>query len=527
MKDKIVKTIPIILLIGYIVLGLFIYDDYGISTDEVTERRTTLINVKYIMNMVGYDGLSDMDDDLLEYKDRYYGVFLQMPCVIFEWLTGFKDSPAIYLYRHLYVFVICVVGYVCFYALCMRLTNKRLLSMIGTAMLALYPRFFANQFYDIKDMLFMVMCMISMWVTVETIYHKFSTKWLIFFALLTAITTNIRIVGIIFPVLMIGYILLTGLMNCFKINVEDKCLRPIKSSLLISVIFLGSYVAIMPSLWKNPIVGFFNVFSKFSKFDDWNGHVVFMGELVRGSEIPWWYIPIWMLVSVPIWYWLVLSVVLIILAGVFFKKIRNRKMDWELLFKYKYLIWSLLLAFVPWLGIVVFHSTLYNSWRHCFFLLPPIVLLLVYGLSLVDYKIKTNKFLKRSIMVTIIIGLINQSGWIIENHPYQMVYLNPIGRVWGNQFDRDYWCLATTDMCKWVLANDSSEKISINAPFNNFERLLDEDEKKRIVIEDDATYWLESYRKIIGDTYVKEGYEEIYAIVVDGYKIGSVQKKIG
>lgn len=527
LKVNIRKTIPILFFIAFFVMGIFIYDDFGISTDEVQERRTTLVNAKYIMNTFGYDGLSDMDENLLDYKDKYYGVFLQLPCVAIEWLTGFEDSPSIYLYRHLYVFGICILGYLSFYLLCMRLTRSNCLSLLGTIMLAFYPRFFANQFYDIKDMIFASMYMVCMWVTVETISKKLHIKWLVIFAILSAIATNVRIIGAIFPILLIGYILLTWIIGKCGIDLEDRYTHPLRSTLIILFVYIGSYIAMMPILWNHPIMGIVNAFRKFSRFDDWNGHVVFMGELVRGSEVPWYYVPIWLLISVPIWYWLLLLVAFATLGIVLVRGIKQkRKISWVCLLRYKYLIWAVVLAVGPWVATVVFHSTLYNAWRHCFFLLPPIVFTIIYSLYLIKNKIGIPLCFRICLTGVIIFGLINQSLWIVKNHPYQMVYLNPIGRVWGSQFDRDYWCLATTDMCRYVLENDSSEKISINAPFNMFERLLNEEEKDRIVIEENPTYWLESYRKIIGDDYVREGYEEIYTIVVDGYKIGSVQKRI-
>lgn len=393
--------------------------------------------------------------------------------------------------------------------------------------MALYPRFFANQFYDIKDMVFASMYMVSMWATVEAIHSKLKVRWLVVFSVLAAMATNVRIVGIIFPVFFIGYIILTWIINKCGIEIQDKYGHPFRSIFVISIAYLGSYIAMLPMLWKNPISGIFEIFEKFSQYDDWNGYVVFMGQFVRGSEVPWYYVPVWLLVSVPIWYWILLLFVVALFGYAFYKWIKGHKrISWSCLFEYKYLIWMFFLALGPWLATVIFHSTLYNAWRHCFFLLPPIVLMIIYGLALIKKKIGIGKITKEILTGIVIIGLASQSIWMIKNHPYQMVYLNEVGRIWGDQFDRDYWCLATTDMCRYVLENDSSEKISVNAPFNNFERLLNKEEKNRIVVEEDPTYWLESYRKVKGNEYVREGYTEIYYITVDGYKIGSVQKKI-
>lgn len=521
------KIIIMILFLLFIIIGIIIYDDYGISTDEQQERKTTLVNAKYIMDTFGYDGLSDLNEELPEYKDKYYGVFLQLPCVVLEWMRGFKDDPSIYLYRHIYVFMLCTLGYACFYMLCRYLTQSYLVSVLATAMVAFYPRFFANQFYDIKDMVFTSMYMVSMWVTVQAITEKLKTQWLMLFGILTAVATNVRIVGLIFPILLIGYIFLIWIIGKHGIEMKDKCDHPFKSIFLILFFYFGSYVIMMPILWSNPILGIINVFKKFSQFDEWNGYVVFMGEMVKGKEVPWYYVPIWLLISVPVWYWILLLIVVIGGGILLYKQIRShKKMVWQrVLDKYKYFIWLICLIVMPWLATVIFHSTLYNGWRHCFFLLPPLVLITIYGMVLINEKQRIQKGMKIVISGIIVIGLLSQSFWIIKNHPYQMVYLNVIGRMWGDQFDRDYWCLAATDMCRYVLDVDSGETVSVNADYNNFERLLNKEEKARVIVEDEPTYWLESFRVKLGNDYVREGYEEIYAITVDGYKIGSVQKK--
>ena len=40
-----------------------------------------------------------------------------------------------------------------------------------------------------------------------------------------------------------------------------------------------------------------------------------------------------------------------------------------------------IIAFLPWLAMVIAHSTLYNGWRHCYFWLPPLVFFPLQNLS--------------------------------------------------------------------------------------------------------------------------------------------------
>ena len=61
------------------------------------------------------------------------------------------------------------------------------------------------------------------------------------------------------------------------------------------------------------------------------------------------------------------------------------------------------------------------------------------------------------------IGIGNQVRWIVVNHPYQMVYLNAMGKNWGADFDRDYWYLANVSLSRYILDHDDSDQITIKA----------------------------------------------------------------
>ena len=56
--------------------------------------------------------------------------------------------------------------------------------------------------------------------------------------------------------------------------------------------------------------------------------------------------------------------------------------------------------------------------------------------------------------------------------------------------------------------------------------MLDEESRERIEISDDPTYYIETYRGKVGNECEKEGYEEIYSIEVDHFKVASILKKI-
>ena len=117
----------------YFLIGLCLFQDYGISTDEPFERSTMYINMNYIMTQLGR-GSTDVPA-LETYEDKYYGMALQMPTAIFE--LGDRGFPFIYTCRHLYTFIICFIGYLSFFWLCKNIFSSNMMGLLGVTMIAL------------------------------------------------------------------------------------------------------------------------------------------------------------------------------------------------------------------------------------------------------------------------------------------------------------------------------------------------------------------------------------------------------
>lgn len=524
-KKKFINCVVVLIFLAYLVLGIGIYKDYGISADEPTERLSTLVNVKYALNFFSTGWMDGFDvPDLETYSERNYGTFLQMPSVIFEVVGhGVQD---VYYGRHLWTFFLCVTGYVAFFFCLKILLKSKLTALLGTLMVALYPRFFAEQFYNIKDMVFASVFMISMFATVKLIESKFRWNWILVFAASVAVATNVRIVGIVFLLLLLGYLLFDFILD--KVDrtgtYQRQCEHPLLCGIVLILVYFLLLVAMMPITWKNPISGMWSVFAEFSKYDNWNGTIVFMGNVISKEEIPWYYVPIWLLISVPVWYILLCLITIAIGIGVCVKRIKNKEHFLILLCsRYKYVLWCVLLTAVPWLGIVLMHSTIYNGWRHCYFLLPPIVL---FGLFGVKYLSDKRRKMFHMLLPVMVIGGIFQMVWIVENHPYEMVYFNNVGKYFAEYFDRDYWHLSTQQAVEYIFEIED-DKFSVETPGNEYYKyFLTDEELNRIVESDEPLYYIETYRGKIGNELEIMGYKEIYSVIVDGFKIATVYRKI-
>ena len=507
----------------YFLIGLCLFQDYSISTDEPFERSTMYINMNYIMTQLGR-GSTDVPA-LETYEDKYYGMALQMPTVIFE--LGDRGFSFIYTCRHLYTFIICFIGYLAFFWLCKRIFNSNMLGLLGVTMIALYPRFFAEQFYNIKDLVFVSVFMIAMWATERLITNKFSWKWAIIFAVISAVATNVRIFGFIIMAFAIGYLWIACILErVYQTKVYDLTWkRALQISVTMLVLYMALWIILLPGAWENPIHSMIEMFTDFSDYD-WHGKIVFMGRVIEDNQLPWYYIPVWLLVSLPIWYIVCFWVSGGIAAGNAVSLIKKKKnLLPNMFFEHKFLTWCAALFLVPWLGIVAIDATTYNAWRHCYFLLPPIVLFILYGIDFVRKRGKKGYRIALSILM--IIGIVSQVKWICVNHPHEMVYFNEIGRKYAAGFDRDYWHMAELQAYQYIVENDNSENITLDSSGDQlFLNMLDEESRERIEISDDPTYYIETYRGKVGNECEKEGYEEIYFIEVDHFKVASILKKI-
>ena len=179
------KTVVFSFFIIYFALGLLIVGDYGISTDEPTERETSLRQYQFAFSKLYFlftkRQSPGLEHDYVWYQnwlqgsneDRFYGTFLQWPTVILEHWRGFDaehfDPQTVYFSRHLLNFVYFYLALVYFYFLLKQRFQKRSLALLGILMIVLTPRFFAEAFYNNKDILFAAFYIITIYFS-EKIY---------------------------------------------------------------------------------------------------------------------------------------------------------------------------------------------------------------------------------------------------------------------------------------------------------------------------------------------------------------------
>ncbi|MFC1770695.1 hypothetical protein ACFLZV_02300 [Candidatus Margulisiibacteriota bacterium] len=476
------KLFVLLFFLAYFILGTAIFRDYGVSWDELTQRKYGTVIYRSVIH-----GTRELDN---EYH-RYYGPVFEFFNIVLEKLSGLTDPRQILFLRHFANFCTFYLGICFFYLILQRLFRNRLLSITGCLFLILSPRLFASAFYNSKDIPFLALFIISMYTML--VFSQKPSLWNGFFhGLATGILTDIRVLGIII-------VPLTLIMNIryfyhnLTLNPPAKDQKTIVKKLAIFYIkhflaFFGFYCAFTylfwPTLWSNPIQQFTNAIQQMNHYP-WGGTVMYFEKLISAQKLPWHYIPVWIGITTPLAY-----IVLFFIGSfklVSYTKSFFRHQNQSNAIKNKHEV-GVLFAFL-WIGIpmgIVFISnpTLYDAWRHCFFIYPGLLIFCIIGL--IELKRLTNtskiKFIWPLFIAIIIMNLTSTIFFMVKYHPFQNVYFNQLIGSWKtirHRFELDYWHLSYRKGLEYILKNDKHAKITI-LPNNAVGFILPKDQRKRL-----------------------------------------------
>ena len=96
-------------------LGIFVYDDFGISVDEHVERDSSYLLYSKLITNTDIEAPYFDKEEANEYWNRYY-MAIQLPTVVLEQAIG-KDwsIQQVYFMRHLYTFLLYFTSVIVFY----------------------------------------------------------------------------------------------------------------------------------------------------------------------------------------------------------------------------------------------------------------------------------------------------------------------------------------------------------------------------------------------------------------------------
>ena len=472
------EKIPQLFFLITLVTGLFLFTDYGISWDEPIQRELGNANWNYVLHN---------DDSLFHLINQYHGAFIEIIEILPEKVFHLQNEKTIFLSRHLINYFIFWLGTVFLFLLGKEVLKNYRFALLTVLMLYLTPRIFAQSFYNSKDIPLLSFFIICNYVTLRFLNHPNFILALLL-AVVSGMLFAIRIVGIIIPVFTV---------ILFVINLVNNrhSLSQLKYLLVFIILYPLFAILFYPVLWHDPIGGVRESFTLFSHFF-YNDPQFFMGKLIHPQEVPWFYIPVWMAITIPpVWQFMFLfgaaALIIFLMKGL---KNLFQNVTSELLL----LSWLL----IPWLTVVFLHSAVYDEWRHLFFIYPAFLLISVYGIKL-SMNLQSRRL--RILFMTMCGGLVGiQCVYVVffmlVNHPFENVYFNFLaGKHPEKKFDLDYWGLSYRQGLEYLVEHAKEDTIKAawqNAPGNFNLIWLNEQERKRIqeTSLDSCNYFLTNFR---------------------------------
>lgn len=528
---------------AFLLYGLLTVKDYGISTDELIERESSLITYRYMVPSVA-DVVTETVNfpelvPLLEYKDRYYGMAVQIPAVVVEHLFGFRlDIRKVFLMRHLYNFLMFFTAAAFFYKLCRKLGHGMGASLLGVAILILTPRILAHAYYNIKDMMFLSVFVITLYFGFLCI-EAFSWKRLIPFAFFGALCTNIRIVG----AMVIAVCLVTAFVKSLS---EKRWKRTFRYCFAAGALCFGFYYIMTPIIWHDTWHQILNLMDTFSNYVVWYTRTYFMGEYILSTELPWYYLFVNIGITTPVFY---LAMFVCGAAALLFrggKRLAARRKpegtDW-------YYIGLAVNLIVPFVYVLVSRPVLYNGWRHFYFVYPMMVLVMLYGITglgrlclrLPGKNVAEQSPIKKAVSgknpAALAYGCITAACilsagiWICRNHPYEYAFFNRAALPYVTEyFQKDYWNVSQYELLRYACEQDGREELKVWVLPENaivFQPPEHRNRIKQVVNQDDADYIVTAYTASCEEERLTQYYlyDEPKAVWVDGVKISSLFRR--
>jgi|TARA_B110000881_G_scaffold214282_1_gene226465 hypothetical protein len=452
----------------YFLIGSLIFDDYLITPDEELHRINGLISLKYILDLfsISSNNLIDLQNipDLYNDWRKTYGVLFDLPLSFLQFFFNVSNQD-IFLLRHFLVFFIFFIANIYFYLLLKKRFKNEKLAFLGVLILASTPRIFSHSFYNSKDILFLSLMLISIFYCIKLL-RNFNFKTLFLSCLFCAFATNVRIIGIYLPILtLIFYIFLEN---------HYKKIDLLKFFISFFLIFFFILYLTWPFLWLNPLDNFILILKESASYPNhWNFKTLYLGNYLNPENLPWHYFFIWFFTTTPIFF------LIIIFFGVFIFLKNYLNFFLNIDFKKKIFLWKnnnqmndlfiFLNFFIPIFFVISLNSTIYNGWRHLYFLYPFLIYLSIYGLILLNKKININIF--KLILLIIVAQSISNIVYIYKAHPVQNVYFNVLSKpfIKGN-LPVDYWGLGNKKTIDFLLSKKKTFSIS-NSSFTPLSNL--------------------------------------------------------
>ena len=448
--DFVARRSALIALAVFAIAGVAVLDDYGVYIDERLVRYVGYASFDYIL---GDEGALLAEDD----SDRFYGVAFEIALIAAERALGLEDSRSIYLSRHLLGHALFLAGGFFCWLLAYRIFRNRAIALIAMSLFLLHPRIYAHSFFNTKDPPFASAFIVSLYL----IHRAFRRDGVWAFALCGAgvgALMNIRNIGVMLLAAVLGMLALDLLRALRGGGGAGRVLANGAAFALAAALTL---YAAYPALWSDPLelAEGLGVMARHPEIVA----SLFRGEYVVWPNVPWDFIPVWMLITTP-------PVALVLaLAGagraVYLIAARWRGATANSPERF----WALVAAclILPIAAVIALNSNLYSDWRQMHFLYVPVCLLAALGLRSAVSLIPKREW-RFGVYAATVAALLVVIFQMARLHPYQNEYFNILVNraepgALGERYEMDYGGVSRREAAEFLLEAYPNRRIAADA----------------------------------------------------------------
>ena len=443
----------------FLVAGLAVLDRYGVTGDENVQRQIAEANLGYLAS----GDFRVLTSALSADADKFYGMAFEIPLLLAERAFGVDDNlRGIHLSRHLHKRLFFLLGGLFAYLLAYRLFGARLLAVAAMLLFLLHPRLYAHSFFNPRDIPFLAMLMIALFMT-HRAFKRDNVPAFVLLGVGVGLLVDLRIMGVVLlaavPALRaVDFALASGWAE------RKRVLLTTGGFALASALTI---YALLPYLWADPMPRAVEAWTTLTN------HPVIVPELFRGKvypsiDFPIEYLPVWFSITSPPFALLLGAVggaaILAAAARAPRKALRSGGLRFGLL--------AVGCFAAPVAGALLLDSNMYNGWRQMYFLWAPFSLLAAFGLRFLASGLRRlrTKTLTYGAAGAGFAGVIISMGLI---HPNQQDYFNLlVDRVTPerlrSQFVVDYYGHSRRQALEWRSINGPARQPGQSAIDGNY-----------------------------------------------------------
>ncbi|NQU51265.1 MAG: hypothetical protein HQ522_01875 [Bacteroidetes bacterium] len=334
--------------------------------------------------------------------------------------------------------------------------------------IVIMPRVFGQAFGNLKDIPFAAGYTAGIFMIIRFVNELPKPRWTtaVWLGLTIAFTCSVRIGGLILfaylGLAFIAFILLKPFFLKYIVTTKLCFVRLLGLGLVIACI--GYFVGLL--FWPFALQNIFqNPLDSLSMMEHYKVSIrqVFNGEMIWSTQLPWYYLLKWFIISTPEFIILGILLFSVFLTRKILKQ-NNRQLFFEL-----FVVFTLCF---PIIYVIVIDSNLYSGVRQMLFVLP--VLAVLSSVGIVSFlKANLNKQIKIPAIIVLLILIVLPIKHQATTFPADYIYFNSISggnkKAWA-KYEYDYYFHGIKEPADYLveLIGENEATVAVNCNLPNY-----------------------------------------------------------